>query len=172
AILVMKLKPVDVDDHGVRLQRRGDLIQPCSRLEGAPQRSRSTGGSLAKRRPIFEQPSRNVDPAAAKLKRHNDWSSSRVAQFPDHLVGVCGLNPLKDYSLEEVARCAADPNLRCSSPAPNNPAASGVRGVTITGVKSRSIRPAPVRQEKESAGEIEPSQQRNPGGAFDGCPAC
>src|SRR5262249_23597793 len=107
------------------------------------------------------QPSRNVAPAAAKLKRHNDWSSSRVAQFPDHLIGVCGLNPLKDYSLEEVAR-RPEPSMQQSCP--NNPAASGARGVTITGVKSRSIRPAPVRQEKESAGEIEPSQQRKPEG--------
>ena len=28
------------------------------------------------------------------------------------LVGFCGLNPLKDYALDELARCAKDPNLR------------------------------------------------------------
>lgn len=61
---------------------------------------------------IFEQPSRKVDRAAEKLKRDNDWTSKQVAQFPDRLIGFCGLNPLKDYALEELARCAADPNLR------------------------------------------------------------
>lgn len=61
---------------------------------------------------IFEQPSRNADHAAEKLKRDNDWNSKQVAQFPDRLIGFCGLNPLKAYALEELARCAADPNLR------------------------------------------------------------
>jgi len=61
---------------------------------------------------IFEQPSRNADHAAEKLKRDNDWTSKQVAQFADRLIGFCGLNPLKDYALEELARCAADPNLR------------------------------------------------------------
>jgi uncharacterized protein len=61
---------------------------------------------------IFEQPSRNADRAADKLKRDNDWTSKQIAQFPDRLIGFCGLNPLKDYALEELARCAADPNLR------------------------------------------------------------
>src|SRR6478736_4692763 len=61
---------------------------------------------------IFDQPSRNADHAAEKLKRDNDWTSTQVAQFPDRLIGFCGLNPLKDYALEELARCAADPNLR------------------------------------------------------------
>ena len=61
---------------------------------------------------IFEQPSRNVDHAEEKLKRDNDWTSKQVAQFPDRLIGFCGVNPLKDYALAELARCAADPNLR------------------------------------------------------------
>src|SRR3954470_327192 len=61
---------------------------------------------------IFEQPSRNADHAEEKLQRDNDWTSKQVAQFPDRLIGFCGLNPLKDYALEELARCAADPNLR------------------------------------------------------------
>src|SRR5262245_57570594 len=61
---------------------------------------------------IFEQPSRKADDAAEKLKRDNDWTSRQVAQFPDRLVGFCGLNPLKEYALDELARCAADQNLR------------------------------------------------------------
>jgi len=61
---------------------------------------------------IFEQPSRQADHAAEQLKRDNDWTSKQVARFPGRLIGFCGLNPLKDYALEELARCAADPNLR------------------------------------------------------------
>ena len=61
---------------------------------------------------IFEQPSRKADHAAEKLRRDNDWTSQQVAQSPDRLIGFCGLNPLKDYAIEELARCAADPNLR------------------------------------------------------------
>src|SRR5262245_39192307 len=60
----------------------------------------------------FEQPSRKADHAAEKLRRDNDWTSQQVARYPDRLIGFCGLNPLKDYALEELARCAADPNLR------------------------------------------------------------
>ena len=61
---------------------------------------------------VFEQPSRKAEHAAEKLRRDNDWTSKQVAQFPDRLIGFCGLNPLKDYALDELARCAADPNLR------------------------------------------------------------
>jgi predicted TIM-barrel fold metal-dependent hydrolase len=61
---------------------------------------------------IFEQPSRKADAAADKARRDNDWTSRQVAGFPDRLIGFCGLNPLKDYSLDELERCARDPNLR------------------------------------------------------------
>ena len=60
----------------------------------------------------FEQPSRKADAAAEKLRRENDWTSQQVAKFPDRLIGFCSLNPLKDYALDELARCAKDPNLR------------------------------------------------------------
>jgi predicted TIM-barrel fold metal-dependent hydrolase len=61
---------------------------------------------------IFEQPSRSVAAAAEKVRRENDWTSRQVARFPDRLVGFCGLNPLKDYAVEELDRCAGDPSLR------------------------------------------------------------
>jgi uncharacterized protein len=61
---------------------------------------------------IFEQSTRNVENAADKLRADNDWTSQQVAQYPGRLVGFCGLNPLKDYALAELARCAKDPNLR------------------------------------------------------------
>jgi predicted TIM-barrel fold metal-dependent hydrolase len=61
---------------------------------------------------IFEQPTRKVDNAYERVRADNDWTSQQVAQYPDRLVGFCGLNPLKDYALDELARCAKDPNLR------------------------------------------------------------
>ena len=42
----------------------------------------------------------------------NDWTSAQVARYPDRLIGFCSVNPLRSYALEEIARCAKDPNLR------------------------------------------------------------
>ena len=61
---------------------------------------------------IFEQPSRKIENAADKVRADNDWTSQQVAQHPDRLIGFCGLNPLKAYELDELARCAKDRNLR------------------------------------------------------------
>jgi uncharacterized protein len=61
---------------------------------------------------IFEQPSRRIENAGSKLRADHDWTSQQVAQYPGRLLGFCGLNPLKDYALDELARCARDPNLR------------------------------------------------------------
>ena len=47
----------------------------------------------------------------AKVRAENDWTSHEVARFPDRLRGFCGVNPLKDYALKEIARCARDPQL-------------------------------------------------------------
>src|SRR5688572_8766348 len=35
---------------------------------------------------IFEQPTRNVDQAGAKLSADNDWTSQQVAKFPTRLI--------------------------------------------------------------------------------------
>ena len=48
----------------------------------------------------------------ARVIEENDWTSGQAAQFPDRLVGFCGVSPLRDYALEEIARCANDPHLR------------------------------------------------------------
>jgi uncharacterized protein len=46
------------------------------------------------------------------VKAENDWTSQQVARFPDRLRAFCAVNPLKDYAVEELARCARDPHLR------------------------------------------------------------
>jgi predicted TIM-barrel fold metal-dependent hydrolase len=52
-----------------------------------------------------------VDDEYAHVKAENDWVSQQVARYPDRLRGFCGVDPLKEYALAEVARCAKDPNL-------------------------------------------------------------
>jgi predicted TIM-barrel fold metal-dependent hydrolase len=47
-----------------------------------------------------------------QVKAENDWTSEQAARFPDRLRAFCGVNPLKDYALAEIARCASDPRLR------------------------------------------------------------
>lgn len=61
---------------------------------------------------IFEQPTRGLEDAAAKARRENDWVSEQVAQYPTRLVGFCAVNPLSNYALDELARCARVPTLR------------------------------------------------------------
>jgi uncharacterized protein len=61
---------------------------------------------------IWEQSTRKVDDAPDKLRADNDWTSQQVAKYPGRLIGFCGINPLKEYALDELARCASDPNLR------------------------------------------------------------
>lgn len=47
-----------------------------------------------------------------RVKAENDWTAEQAAQFPKRLIAFCGVNPLKDYALGEIARCAKDPRLR------------------------------------------------------------
>jgi predicted TIM-barrel fold metal-dependent hydrolase len=47
----------------------------------------------------------------AKVRAENDWTSQEVARFRDRLRGFCGVNPLKEYALQEITRCARDPQL-------------------------------------------------------------
>jgi uncharacterized protein len=42
----------------------------------------------------------------------NDWTAEQVAQYPDRLVAFCSLNPLSDYALTELRRCAASGKFR------------------------------------------------------------
>ncbi|MFL5637933.1 MAG: amidohydrolase family protein, partial [Gemmatimonadaceae bacterium] len=41
----------------------------------------------------------------------NDWTSDQAAKYPDRLVAFCGVNPLRDYSVREVERCARLPRM-------------------------------------------------------------
>ena len=41
----------------------------------------------------------------------NDWTARQVARYPERLRAFCGVDPLKEYALYEIARCAKDPYL-------------------------------------------------------------
>ncbi len=43
----------------------------------------------------------------ARVRAENDWTAEQVAQFPDRLVAFCSFNPLRDYALAELDRCAS-----------------------------------------------------------------
>lgn len=61
----------------------------------------------------FSNPNRPpIENEYAQVKAENDWTSRQVTRFPDRLLGFCSVNPLKDYALEEIARCAKDRQLR------------------------------------------------------------
>lgn len=42
----------------------------------------------------------------AKVRTENDWAAEQVARYPNRLVGFCSFNPLRDYALAELDRCA------------------------------------------------------------------
>ena len=53
-------------------------------------------------------------PAAeyAKVREENDWMAKEVARFPRRLVGFCGVNPIREYALDEIRRCAKLPGVK------------------------------------------------------------
>jgi predicted TIM-barrel fold metal-dependent hydrolase len=61
----------------------------------------------------FGNPNRPpVEDEYSKVKAENDWTSQQIARDSERLRGFCGLNPLKEYAVDEVTRCAKDPYLR------------------------------------------------------------
>jgi predicted TIM-barrel fold metal-dependent hydrolase len=40
------------------------------------------------------------------VRAENDWTAEQVARHPDRLIAFCSVNPLKEYAVEEVRRCA------------------------------------------------------------------
>lgn len=61
---------------------------------------------------LYGSPARIVQDEYAKVREENDWTGEQAAQYPDRFIAFCGVNPLKPYALEELARCAKHPQLR------------------------------------------------------------
>jgi len=47
-----------------------------------------------------------------RVQEENDWTAAQAALYPDRLIAFCGINPLKEYALAEIDRCAQKPGLR------------------------------------------------------------
>jgi predicted TIM-barrel fold metal-dependent hydrolase len=52
------------------------------------------------------------DDEYAQVRAENDWTRQQAAQYPNRLRAFCSFNPLRDYALTELDRCARDPGLR------------------------------------------------------------
>ena len=61
---------------------------------------------------MYGSPARTVENEYDKVRAENDWVAAEVARYPARLRAFCGVNPLKSYALDEIERCAKDPNLR------------------------------------------------------------
>ena len=60
----------------------------------------------------YGRPGREPKNEYEKVKEENDWVGEQAALYPKRLVAFCGFNPLKDYALTELERCAKNPNTR------------------------------------------------------------
>ena len=54
-------------------------------------------------------PARTIDHEYARVRAENDWVAAQAARHPERLVALCSFNPLKDYALLELGRCATSP---------------------------------------------------------------
>jgi predicted TIM-barrel fold metal-dependent hydrolase len=61
---------------------------------------------------IYGSPARSIADEYAKVRAENDWVAAQAAEYPERLRAFCGFNPLEQYALDELARCARDPKLR------------------------------------------------------------
>jgi predicted TIM-barrel fold metal-dependent hydrolase len=60
---------------------------------------------------MHAKPDRSDDGEQARVRSVNDWTAAQAAEYPDRLRAFCSFNPLKPYALDELERCAANPNL-------------------------------------------------------------
>jgi len=53
-----------------------------------------------------------IDNEHARVTAENEWTREQAALYPKRLTAICGVNPLKEYALAEIERCAKAPGLR------------------------------------------------------------
>lgn len=58
---------------------------------------------------VYGQPARSLQEEYARVRAENDWAARQAAEYPERLVALCSVDPLKDYALAELARCSASP---------------------------------------------------------------
>ena len=60
---------------------------------------------------MFGSPARTVADEYAQVQAENDWTAAQATQYPERLRAFASFNPLKEYALEEIERCARHPHL-------------------------------------------------------------
>lgn len=58
---------------------------------------------------VYGQPAHSTAEEYARVRAENDWAARQASEFPERLVALCSVDPLRDYALAELARCAASP---------------------------------------------------------------
>jgi predicted TIM-barrel fold metal-dependent hydrolase len=61
---------------------------------------------------MYGSPARSVADEYAGVRAENDWTAAEAARYPDRLRAFWSVNPLREYALDELARCANTPELR------------------------------------------------------------
>jgi predicted TIM-barrel fold metal-dependent hydrolase len=61
---------------------------------------------------MYGSPRRTVVDEYVKVRAENDWTAAQAAEYPDRLRAFCSFNPLEDYALQELERCARHPGLQ------------------------------------------------------------
>ena len=59
---------------------------------------------------LFASPDVQVENEYQVVRDENNYVAQQVALFPDRLVGACSVNPLSDYAVKEIRRCASELN--------------------------------------------------------------
>ena len=54
----------------------------------------------------FGDPEKQVDDRHGKTRAENDWVIAETRKYPDRLIPFCGVNPIADYAIAELERCA------------------------------------------------------------------
>jgi predicted TIM-barrel fold metal-dependent hydrolase len=61
---------------------------------------------------MYGSPRFRLDDEYGRVRAENDWTAAQAARYPGRLIAFCGFNPLKDYALAELERCAGSPGLQ------------------------------------------------------------
>jgi predicted TIM-barrel fold metal-dependent hydrolase len=57
---------------------------------------------------MFSMPEAVAEDEAEQVRAENDYVATQVALHPTRLIGFCSVNPLREYALSEIERCADD----------------------------------------------------------------
>lgn len=60
---------------------------------------------------MFGMPELDLDDEYGRVRAENDYVASQVARYPERLAGFYSVNPLAEYALDEISRCAESEHL-------------------------------------------------------------